>query len=57
MEIHIQLVRIHRLNNFYLIKILIVMLENKYNRIQELLKILIKNIFKLIIMGNCINLI
>lgn len=61
MVIHIQLVHIHKQNNFHLIKILIVLLvlemENKYNQIQELLKILIKNILKLIILGKYINLI
>ena len=61
MVIHIQLVHIHKQNNFHLIKILIVILEmemeNKYNQIQELLKILIKNILKLIILEKYINLI
>ena len=61
MVIHIQLVHIHKQNNSHLIKILIVILamemENKYNQIQELLKILIKNILKLIILEKYINLI
>lgn len=59
MVIHIQLVHIHKQNNFHLIKILIVLLEmeNKYNQIQGLLKILIKNIQKLIILEKYINLI